>query len=73
MARKPRIQYPGAIYHVMSRGDRREAIFGDDADRHAAKGEWRKVELARELRTKTTMSLAWIAEPLSMGTPGHLA
>ena len=33
MARKPRIQYGGAIYHVMSRGDRREAIFGDDRDR----------------------------------------
>ena len=33
MARKLRIQYPGAIYHVMNRGDRREAIFGDDEDR----------------------------------------
>ena len=33
MARKLRIQYPGAIYHIMSRGDRREAIFKDDADR----------------------------------------
>ena len=33
MARKLRIQYPGAIYHVMDRGDRREAIFADDADR----------------------------------------
>jgi REP element-mobilizing transposase RayT len=33
MARKLRIQYPGAIYHVLSRGDRREAIFGDDQDR----------------------------------------
>jgi putative transposase len=33
MPRKPRIEYPGAIYHVMSRGDRREAIFLDDVDR----------------------------------------
>jgi putative transposase len=33
MARKVRIQYPGAMYHVMNRGDRREAIFGDDEDR----------------------------------------
>ncbi len=33
MARKLRIQYPGAIYHVMNRGDRREAIFADDRDR----------------------------------------
>jgi hypothetical protein len=33
MARKLRVQYPGAIYHVMNRGDRREAIFNDDNDR----------------------------------------
>jgi REP element-mobilizing transposase RayT len=33
MARKLRVQYPGAIYHVMNRGDRREAIFSDDQDR----------------------------------------
>jgi REP element-mobilizing transposase RayT len=32
MARKLRIEYPGAIYHVMNRGDRREAIFRDDVD-----------------------------------------
>ena len=34
MARKLRIQYPGAIYHIMNRGDRRDAIFKDDQDRH---------------------------------------
>ena len=33
MARKLRVQYEGAIYHVMSRGDRREDIFHDDVDR----------------------------------------
>ena len=33
MPRKLRIQYPGAIYHVMNRGDQREAIFRDDDDR----------------------------------------
>lgn len=33
MARKVRIQYPGAIYHVMNRGDHREEIFDDDVDR----------------------------------------
>jgi REP element-mobilizing transposase RayT len=31
--RKLRLPYPRAIYHVMNRGDRREAIFTDDADR----------------------------------------
>jgi len=33
MARKLRVEYPGAIYHVMNRGDRREPIFKDDKDR----------------------------------------
>src|SRR5688572_18138773 len=33
MARKLRIQYEGAVYHVMSRGDRREPVFKDDHDR----------------------------------------
>ena len=33
MPRPLRIQYQGARYHVMSRGDRREAIFLDEADR----------------------------------------
>jgi putative transposase len=34
MARKVRIQSPGAIYHMMNRGDHREEIFRDDLDRH---------------------------------------
>jgi putative transposase len=33
MPRKLRVEYPGAIYHVLSRGDRREDIFLDDVDR----------------------------------------
>jgi len=33
MARKLRVQYPGAIYHMMNSGDHREAIFVDDEDR----------------------------------------
>ncbi len=33
MARKLRVEYPGAVYHVMNRGDRREPIFRDDKDR----------------------------------------
>jgi hypothetical protein len=28
MARKLRVQYPGALYHVMNRGDRREVETG---------------------------------------------
>ena len=33
MARPLRIEFPGALYHVTSRGDRREPIFEDDEDR----------------------------------------
>src|SRR5271157_2774247 len=33
MARKLRLQYPGAVYHLMSRGDRQERVFLEDADR----------------------------------------
>src|SRR5882672_8831382 len=33
MARPLRIEFPGAVYHVTSRGDRREPIFVDDEDR----------------------------------------
>lgn len=32
MARKLRVQYPGAIYHVMNRGDHSEVVFRDGRD-----------------------------------------
>ena len=48
MARKLRVEYPGAIYHAMNRGDRREPIFKDDLDRR------RFVETLSELCTKTS-------------------
>ena len=33
MARKPRVHFPGALYHVISRGNQRQDIFLDDTDR----------------------------------------
>jgi REP element-mobilizing transposase RayT len=33
MPRKARVEFPGAVYHLLDRGDRQEAIFRDDADR----------------------------------------
>ena len=33
MPRAMRVEYPGAIYHVIDRGDRREDIFVNDVDR----------------------------------------
>ena len=47
MARKLRIQYPGAVYPVLNRGDRREPIFHDEADRQ------RFVETRAEVCAKT--------------------
>jgi len=33
MARPPRLEFPGAVYHVVVRGNERKAIFLDDSDR----------------------------------------
>ncbi len=33
MARQPRIEYEGAFYHVTSRGNLKDNIFYEDADR----------------------------------------
>jgi len=33
MARKPRVHYPAALYHVIMRGNARQDIFFDDDDR----------------------------------------
>lgn len=35
MARQLRLEYPGAVYHVTSRGNARNPIFTDDEDRNA--------------------------------------
>jgi hypothetical protein len=44
MARPLRVQYAGAIYHILNRGDRNPV----------------KVKLALQLRGETTMTLKWI-------------
>jgi putative transposase len=55
MPRQVRIEYPGAIYHCMARGDRREAIVLDDEDR----GRFRK--LLGELVQQTGWEVfAWV-------------
>jgi REP element-mobilizing transposase RayT len=33
MARKPRVHFTGALYHVMSHGNQGQAIFKEDQDR----------------------------------------
>src|SRR5215467_6727174 len=33
MARRARVEYPGALYHVITRGNQHQRIFRDDRDR----------------------------------------
>ena len=55
MARQVRIQFEGAVYHVMARGDRRENIIGGDKDR------WMFIETLDEACEKTGWLVhAWI-------------
>ncbi|HHY74245.1 MAG TPA: transposase [Bacillus bacterium] len=45
MARKPRVWFPGAIYHITNRGNRRTALFYDNSDRLTY------LDLLQEVRT----------------------
>ena len=51
MARKPRVHYPGALYHVISRGNQRQTIFRADADRR------RYLELLEHYRARYQFQL----------------
>ena len=62
MARSLRLEYPGAVYHVMARGNQGQPLFRDDRDRRV----FLEV-LAGWLREQTTVSLRWVAERLGMG------
>src|SRR5437867_12849628 len=63
MARKLRVEYAGAIYHLINRGDRREPIFQDDGDRQ------RFLETLGEACAKTDWQVhAWCL----MGNHFHL-
>jgi putative transposase len=63
MARRPRLQFPGALYHVMSRGNRKSCIFDTDVDRD------------RFMRLLADTALAYDARvyaACAMGTHYHL-
>ena len=82
MARKPRIQYPGALYHILSRGNYRKDLVARwlrkhrktqkhiDQDKKSA--NW-KITLARELRKQTSATNPWIAQRLNMGDPSNVS
>jgi hypothetical protein len=72
MSRKLRIEYPGAMYHVMNRGDQREDIFRDDHDHQkflatlgeaCAKTEW---QVGREMER-----FGWDEDQLRARPKGH--
>jgi REP element-mobilizing transposase RayT len=72
MSRKLRIEYPGAMYHVMNRGDQREDIFRDDQDRQkflttlgeaCVKTEW---QAGQEIER-----LGWDEDQLRAHRKGH--
>jgi hypothetical protein len=46
---------------------------GWEAVKRRRKSDADKIQMARRLRTETTLTLAWIAETLSMGAAGSLA
>ena len=62
MARPLHIEYPGAFYHVMARGNQGRKIFADGAYRHRFLDT-----LAGWLRRRTTASLRWVGERLRIG------
>jgi len=75
MPRQLRIEYAGAIYHVMSRGARRKAIFLDDVEedlRQRPKGDPAKIALAARPRKETTLTIGQIAQRLQMGSRNTL-
>jgi hypothetical protein len=62
MARKLRVQYPGAIYPVMNRGGHRKIMFPiKENSSRRRKGVPGRVRLARDLRVRTTIPLPGIA------------
>jgi len=85
MARKLRMEYPGANYHVMNRGaGRYKALVVEGSGNgylrtvcdHVRLDPVRAARLNADVPQesfRTTMPLAWIAERLGMGSRGHLA
>jgi hypothetical protein len=63
MARPLRIEFPGAAYHLMARGNQGRAVLADDQDR------WRFLETLGQ----TCQNSVWVSERLQMGHPANLS
>ena len=81
MSRKLRIEYPGAMYRVMNRGDQREDIFKADEDRQSflstlgeacGKTDWQvHAYCLMRKRGRNTPSLKWLAAARGCGKVRH--
>ena len=78
MARQPRFQYAGAVYHVMARGDGGKQIFIRKEDHESflywlEKGDRRKVICAAIAKGRTAVGNEWLAERLAMGHGSYVS
>jgi len=62
-----RVEYPGAIFHVIDRGGQRENIFVTELSKRP-KNDPDKLALAARVRRETTMPIRWIAQRVQIGT-----
>src|SRR5258708_26330081 len=72
MARPVRIEYPGAVYHLTSRGNERKAIFRADADRQAARPSLLGRAIAHN-RESTSRGRIFHSDAVRRGYPARLA
>jgi hypothetical protein len=70
MPRQLRIQYEGAIYHLMGRGDRREEIFRDDLDRKSKLSQRSEQNARAQGRFQRAMS--WAKQKAATAAPTGL-
>lgn len=60
MPRKLRIQYPGAIYHLLNRGDQREFILRDNEKRQMFLGKVQTITVRHARKpTRKRPSASW--------------
>ncbi|MEA2102454.1 MAG: hypothetical protein U9P80_07755, partial [Thermodesulfobacteriota bacterium] len=65
MGRPLRIEYPGALYHVISRGNERKSIFRDDSDRGRFLGVLGACPTITFYKKQTPKNLSQIVEQAS--------
>ena len=66
MPRTKRVEYEGAYYHVMVRGNRGSNMVVELEG--LRENDWRKVCIALEIRRDTTMNGDWISKRLKVGS-----